>query len=196
MNIIPSGQHRTSTWSGGTTTELAIYPPSASYAARDFAWRLSTATVTVAESAFTSLPGFHRLLMVLEGEMYLEHEGYHQVTLLPFEQDSFSGSWLTHCAGTGRDFNLMLAEGWRGRLQAISLAGQDSIPASELMPDAVEALYCLSGQVLINLLLDGRELLLGEGDLLLVKAGQLASQKILITADSYTELIRASIWRE
>ena len=124
MNIITSGQHRTSTWSGGTTTELAMFPPCASYTARDFAWRLSTAVVTAPESTFTSLPGYHRLLMVLEGKMKLEHAGHHQVTLLPFEQDSFSGSWLTRCTGTGRDFNLMLADGWQGSLQAMRLEGK------------------------------------------------------------------------
>lgn len=34
-----------SRWSGGTTTQLAIFPPGASYADRDFLWRVSSAAV-------------------------------------------------------------------------------------------------------------------------------------------------------
>ena len=194
MNIFRSDQHRTSTWSGGTTTELAVFPASASYAARDFEWRMSTAVVNAGESTFTALPGYRRLLMVLDGQMQLTHEDHHQVTLLPFEQDSFSGSWLTCCSGTGRDFNLMLAAGWQGSLQAIDLVGQESVPASEVLPDAVEALYCFSGQVKV-VLPDGRELLLGEGDLLLLD-GQPASQQLQIIGHCSARLIRAIIWRE
>lgn len=155
--LIPKSAQKTSSWSGGTTTELAIFPEDASYAARNFQWRLSTALVTAAESTFTALPGWHRLLMVLNGSMQLTHADHHRVTLRPFEQDSFSGSWSTHCVGTGQDFNLMLAAGWQGRLQAISLADGEITGAMAgvtgamaLTYGATEAFYCYAGEAQVN----------------------------------------------
>ena len=47
----------TSNWSGGSTTEFYIYPPQSSYSQRDFAIRISSATVDVESSEFTLLPG-------------------------------------------------------------------------------------------------------------------------------------------
>ena len=31
-----------SRWSGGTTTQIALFPPESSYAGRDFLWRVSS----------------------------------------------------------------------------------------------------------------------------------------------------------
>ena len=52
--------YRTSCWSGGTTTEIFIWPEDADYAARRFAVRISSATVELEESDFTALPGVTR----------------------------------------------------------------------------------------------------------------------------------------
>lgn len=57
IKVITKEQQKTSTWSGGTTTQLAIYPEDADYGKRNFTWRLSSATVEAEESVFTSLPG-------------------------------------------------------------------------------------------------------------------------------------------
>lgn len=152
--LIPRAAQKTSAWSGGTTTELAIFPEDASYAARNFQWRLSTAIVTAEESTFTALPDWHRLLMVLAGSMQLTHAGHHQVTLQPFEQDSFSGNWSTHCVGQGQDFNLMLAAGWQGRLQAHTMAEGEKvyeIAISDGSDGSTEAFYCFAGQLKAHL---------------------------------------------
>lgn len=187
--LIPARQHRTSTWSGGTTTELAIYPPQASYAARDFKWRLSTAVVSAAESTFTSLPGYRRLLMVLDGEMRIEHAGEHQLTLRPFEQDSFRGSWLTKCIGTGRDFNLMLAAGWQGSLQAIRMTDNGVLIFEHPGKEATEGFYCLLGEVRF-VLSDGSEVTLRLGDLLLVQQ----SQEVGIAASGAGDFVHVRVW--
>ena len=42
---LTAADYRSSRWSGGTTTELAIAPAGADYGARDFLWRVSSATV-------------------------------------------------------------------------------------------------------------------------------------------------------
>lgn len=191
---MPANEQNISTWSGGTTTELAIYPPSASYSRRDFDWRLSTAVVTAPESTFTALPDWHRLLMVLSGQMRLNHSGHHQVTLSPLEQDSFSGSWLTRCTGTGQDFNLMLATGWQGRLQALQLEPSGSISFESLQPKATEAFYCFSGCA--QFLLPGTVgLSVRTSDFLLLESAQQANQRIRIKADAPSKIIHASIWQ-
>ena len=64
-----------SVWSGGTTTQLLIAPEGAHYAARDFLWRVSSATVELDESDFTPLPEYERLIATLRGGITLTHNG-------------------------------------------------------------------------------------------------------------------------
>lgn len=186
--LIPAAEQRTAAWSGGQTTELAIFPPGASYGRRDFQWRLSTAVVSVPESTFTALPGFQRLLMVLSGQMQLTHLGHHQSFLQPFDQDSFSGSWETICRGTGRDFNLMLASGWQGSLQARTLTSDLPFTIRPEHPAAVSAYYCLAGDAHLQLP-SGLELDLGPGDFLQVHSAG-------VRLHGPATVICACIWRE
>lgn len=115
--------HKTTAWSGGTTTELAIYPKAANYKQGNYLGRLSTATVDVEASLFSPLPGISRALLLLEGRMTLGHEGHYERELKPFDQDRFDGGWTTHSQGRGRDFNLMCALGAEGELAALVSAG-------------------------------------------------------------------------
>jgi environmental stress-induced protein Ves len=45
--IISRENQITDSWSGGTTTQLAIYPENSSYQQRNFLYRISTATVDI-----------------------------------------------------------------------------------------------------------------------------------------------------
>ncbi|HNR03775.1 MAG TPA: HutD family protein [Bacillota bacterium] len=107
IRIIRKSEGKVSTWSGGTTTQLYIYPENAVYADRNFRWRLSSAKVAADESTFTPLPGISRILMIIEGEVEIEHQGHHRTVLKAFEKDSFSGDWTTICKGKAADYNLM-----------------------------------------------------------------------------------------
>lgn len=42
VELVRQDQQYTSTWNGGTTTEIAIYPKNAAYSHRDFVWRISS----------------------------------------------------------------------------------------------------------------------------------------------------------
>lgn len=119
--IIRKDELRPAAWSGGETTQLAIYPAGASYADRNFLWRVSTATVDVEKSEFTPLPEVSRILMILEGEMRLVHDSSQTIALRRFEQDSFSGGTHTISIGRARDFNLMIKEGCTGTIEALEL---------------------------------------------------------------------------
>ena len=108
MEIIPFEELNTAEWSGGTTTQLYIFPKTADYKKMDFDFRISTATIEIEKSTFTKLPGVKRTLMVLDGTLELEHKGQYSTILEAFEKDSFSGDWDTTSGGMAEDFNLMI----------------------------------------------------------------------------------------
>lgn len=153
IEVIMKDEQNTSTWSGGTTTEITIYPKGASYRDRNFVWRLSSANVELEESTFTSLPGIWRYIMVIEGEMDLEHTGHHKTYLKPYEQDSFNGGWVTKSKGRAKDFNLMLTDGYKGKIEAIHVIEEASI--KEICPNQVscftQAIYCTEGEIEIEI---------------------------------------------
>ena len=112
IKIIPESDFRTTEWSGGTTTELFIWPEDGSYAERRFAVRISTALVELEESKFTPLPGVKRFITPLCPGFLLTVNGAEKE--LPYgEVLGFSGGDEVTCVGSGRDLNLMLkgAEG-------------------------------------------------------------------------------------
>ena len=117
---ITAQEANTTLWSGGATTEYFVYPPQASYAKRDFEIRISSATVEESPSTFTSLPGYHRLLMPLDAPMNLTFAGEREVLLKPLESTSFDGGIETISQGTCTDFGVMLSEKWQGQLVALT----------------------------------------------------------------------------
>lgn len=107
MKIISSKEQKRIHWSGGTSTELYIFPEESEFSERNFDFRISTATIEVENSEFTSLDGYFRKIIVLEGTLDLHHENHHSSSLKPFEQDSFSGDWKTTSVGKATDFNVI-----------------------------------------------------------------------------------------
>ncbi len=96
-------------WSGGSTTELFIWPEGADYGKREFTLRVSSARVDLEESDFTPLTGVTRYITPLSGGFTLTHPGVSPVVMGPLAQPyRFSGEIPTHCVGKATDFNLML----------------------------------------------------------------------------------------
>lgn len=134
---------KTTHWSGGTTTELYIFPEGANFSDRQFDFRLSIAIISIGESAFTPLSGVDRTLLLLEGELELIHEGHHRNKLMPLMQDSFKGDWSTKCLGTGTDFNLM-TQNCKGTISVFQ-------KNTELFHGSKHGcFYCLHGNTTIN----------------------------------------------
>ena len=112
--------YKTSVWSGGTTTELFIWPAGADYGKREFAFRISSATVDLEESDFTPLPGVTRYITPLTGGFTLTHPGETPIVMAPMDRPyRFSGEIATHCLGRATDFNLML-KGAAGEMRVCS----------------------------------------------------------------------------
>ena len=204
IEIIRKNQHKTSKWSGGTTTELYIYPVDSLYSHRNFKWRLSSAKVEVECSTFTSLPGVSRVIMIIEGQLLLEHEGHHSVMLSALQQDSFSGEWTTRSVGKVTDFNLMLAKGYKGRLGCIYFNKGESkdillcnnVNYAEKISGITEAFYIVKGDIEIDTGVKGKISLI-KGDLALVTRTdqEITSEfKINCSCKEETEIIKASIY--
>ena len=115
-HILPTN-YITTSWSGGTTTQLYLYPENSQYKNLDFLFRLSKATIEQNETYFTPLAGVKRSLMLLEGELTLIHEKQAPKELQRFEVDDFVGDWHTRSVGKAMDFNLMCREDAQGTLK-------------------------------------------------------------------------------
>jgi environmental stress-induced protein Ves len=200
--IIRKKDHKTSEWSGGTTTQLLIYPKEAVYSERNFKWRLSSAKVQIEESTFTHLPGISRIIMIIQGELLLKHEEHHSTVLKKFQQDSFSGEWNTKSYGKVTDFNLMMAEGCKGKLQTIIINKEECKEVllddlqSKNYSEMQEVFYCVNGGVEIceN---NGKSFKLSEGDLLSITKTPKESQDMLkfsSIGEQESQIIRANIY--
>lgn len=189
LSIIKSDSFITSKWSGGTTTELFIFPQTASYQKRDFKFRLSTATVEVEESTFTSLPGISRQIMILSGGIAISHKGKYTKQLNKFDIDEFSGDWETTSIGKCTDFNLMTKGTTRGNLNARLIEKGKSINLKLGANIDWLFIYIYSGEVKTNISNENYSVQMG--DLLAIK--EYTFQKIEITGLDNSELVIAEI---
>lgn len=165
-------------WSGGSTKQLYIFPEDASYAERNFQLRISTAKVEVPESTFTSLPGFSRKLMILEGEIDITHEHQYSKNLKPFEVDSFSGDWKTNAIGTCVDFNVMTSGTIKSELSSVEVLENESIQISGSEHWTELFVFPLDGR--INVKFDDQVIHLEKGNLFCLK--EFGDQNIVLSA--------------
>jgi environmental stress-induced protein Ves len=189
--ILNNQQFKISDWSGGTTTELYIFPADASYQERNFVFRLSTARVEIEKSEFTSLPGVTRKIMILDGEIRINHQNHYAKTLRKFDVDTFEGDWKTTSVGRCTDFNLMTTEKIKVDLTAVV------IEENQHLDYPVEAawnwvfIYLYSGQ--INIHLDHDFFTLNSGILLVIS--NVVSSVLQIKGVKRSELVFSKIKR-
>lgn len=149
-------QYSESRWSGGVTTQLAIWPENAKYADRDFLWRISSATVDLEQSEFTDLPDYERLIATLVGGIEINHDGGARIALKPYQIHTFDGAAKTCSWGKCVDFNLMMRKGaCSGRMEAVrAAAGEERIlPISNgetlfaYLPEGTGSLRCADEEI-------------------------------------------------
>ena len=196
IRIVQKGSQKTANWSGGTTTELFIYPPDASYESREFLFRISTAMCTQAESTFTNLPSTRRILMPLDENLRLQHAGRPPVDLAPGMCDVFSGEETTRSYGSCRDFNLMLRGAAQGSMDYKRLRAGERMFISA---PAFTGLYLWKGEaVLKDTAAASRPLPMKAGDFALLSYGTDAADNsscsVCITAEMDAVLAAAYIW--
>lgn len=176
FTIRTSKDFNTINWSGGTSTQLFIFPLTADYQLRNFDFRLSTAKVEVEESNFTSLPGVSRKIMILDGEISIKHEGHYTKQLKKFDVDEFEGDWKTSSVGKCIDFNLMTIGNTTGKLKAVSINKTQLIDYPLTCKWRWILIYVLSGK--ISFAPDANSIVLNQGDLLIIDQNETASMKI------------------
>lgn len=200
--IIKKQELTTAQWSGGTTTQLALFPADADYAKRNFTWRVSSATVEVEESEFTALPGVLRCLMILDGTLHLKHEGHYETTLEKFGQDNFLGEWKTVSRGRVTDFNLMTTSG-EGRVQVLELKPAavtevSLLPVVQEWASVSELFYFRSDEVVVTLPDSSRSTMCC-GDVLVThntKSDMQMQIEMLNASGVKAEVIRAVIYHD
>ncbi|MEF2734872.1 MAG: HutD family protein [Blautia sp.] len=138
---------QTSRWSGGSTTELYLYPEDGSYKEGNFQCRISSAVVEVEQSEFTSLPGVKRYLSIFEGNLEMIHGETEKVRLKPYEVDCFDGGTSTVSFGQVTDFNLMLKNGAEGKMETACLKKGEKISLKPENGEQILAVYVKCGGV-------------------------------------------------
>ena len=185
-----------STWSGGTTTQVAIAPEGAVYADRDFIYRVSSATVDLEVSDFTALPDYNRLISTLQGSIDVTHNGGEVIKLSPYGVHAFDGGWETRSVGKCRDFNLMMRKGvCGGHMAAVTVAAD--APAEVAMEEAAKAyahvdayLFCGEGEAVVEA--DGETIALQAFESVAVKDA--ADVKLKISTASAAKLMLVEAW--
>lgn len=149
MKIVTEADFLISDWSGGTTTQLFIFPEGTTLAGRDFDWRISSAVIQTEESDFTPFDGYERILIPLKGKLEMEHQtpnGVIRQNVNQFELARFSGSWPTKGKGKLTDFNLIFRPNYHPKVQ-ISYFKEETQMSLE---ETTMVLYLLTGSVAIN----------------------------------------------
>ncbi|MCZ4695687.1 hypothetical protein DWB61_12970 [Ancylomarina euxinus] len=166
FSIISADKFNTINWSGGTSTQLYIYPETADYGLRNFNFRLSTAKVEVEKSEFTSLPGVSRKIMILDGQIEISHKNHYKKELKAFDVDEFEGDWQTSSIGTCTDFNLMTRGETKGELSSLALSKNQTKDFSITDRQSKIILYLHFGKIAFN---DERDnYILNQGELLIM----------------------------
>lgn len=167
FQIIRKSEQLQTSWAGGTTVQLAIHPQDASLAARNFYWRLSSATVNQG-GAFSEFRGYSRWLGLRQGAGMVLNVDNQQMQLKSAQQMlCFSGDAKTSAeliAGAVVDINLILAAGWQGGLQTFTLQPQQLL--RPVVPTVAQEflIYVDAGQLAFELA--DQEIMLTAGDLI------------------------------
>ena len=180
VTLLRVNDFQVSDWSGGKTKQLYLSPPTGHYGKREFDYRLSTATVELAESQFSDLSGFHRILMSLDHTLHLHNASRQEETVLaPFTPYVFEGSDSITSRGTCTDFNLIYSDHYQGQMLAIS-------DREELSQDeTIQFIYALSDLMVTGTGLSS--LNLETGQLLIVeKETQETELQIMFSSDQPT----------
>lgn len=132
---------------GGTTQEIACWPPGAGLS--EFGWRVSIATIA-APGPFSVFADIDRSIMLLEGEgvRLRSRDGRIDHRLdLPHRPFAFAGDVEIDCTlqgGASSDFNVMTRRGqWRAEVQVLD-------GAAEIAPALHGVLLALRGDWRLN----------------------------------------------
>ena len=167
VSVLTSDNFKPTNWSGGTTTELYIFPNGANFSNRDFGFRLSTATVELESSDFTPLPGFHRDLLILEGAMSLTFNGESTQELAKFDVATFEGDWKTTSKGICSDFNVMTNDDFEADVFGVTLTKSELTHVE--LEDQAHWLFIYNLSRPITIIVGSKNFTIGAMELLIIE---------------------------
>lgn len=139
-----------SEWSGGTTSQIFIYPDGASLAERDFYFRISSAGIETEKSDFSKFDGYHRFFTPLNSGVEISSDGNAPEKINPLELLHFDGASETSALGKCIDFNLIYKKGLKANLTVATYAKMELISYSPFPSSDFLLIYCWSGGFEIN----------------------------------------------
>ena len=147
-------------WSGGTSTQLVIYPSESDLSKQNFEFRISTASIDVEESQFTQFFSHKRIICSLLNPITLIHSDSQPFYLTPFVPYSFDGWMKTKCVGKTIDFNVVFNDGWDASIKVYQIDSMIDMDYIQSYSD-LTYLFQVKGESFINtFLLEESELLL------------------------------------
>ncbi|WP_029453548.1 HutD family protein [Clostridium algidicarnis] len=198
INVITKENQITKRWSGGTTTEICIFPKDSNYEDRNFIWRISSANVESEESNFTYLKNIWREIMILDGNIKLIHNDETSINLGKFEKHSFSGQWETRSYGKVTDFNLMVSEKANGNISYIRLNEHTmsefslNIKNKRNHKNLSYGFYCYEGN--IKVCLDNKSFTLNKNDFFLINLKKgFGSMSLINESDNIAHIVKVKI---
>ena len=181
-------------WAAGTTSELFIWPNQTSFEARDFDFRISTATVEQAETTFTKFNGYSRELMILAGKLQIHHENLYSKTLNTFDVDSFEGDWDTKAEGMVTDFNIIYRGKVLAKLESNALEIEQIHKEEVVTKNSVTLIYIWEGAISMTNLEDKNTTAnLAKGDCMILQYDQ-SPESIALQCIQQARIIVARIW--
>lgn len=156
FTLLKSTDHRVMPWAngGGKTTEIALWPPHATLAERNFNWRISIAHVAE-DGPFSRLDGYERILTVISGNGITLDAGDRGVFSLGglWEQARFQGDWALDGRlhdGPIDDLNVMVRrDRCRATVEVVILDQGD--PSRHIVGhEAATAMIALKGVVTVE----------------------------------------------
>ena len=180
---------QSNSWTGGKTTELAIYPEGAGYKNLDFLFRISTATIETESSTFSHLPGVSRVLMLLDGTLEIQHKDRYKKTLCKFDCDHFSGEWETSSLGKAIDFNIMTRG--KARAHAFGIHLEEKTNQEHMVVSDVTGVFLISGKIYCSW--SSEKIEMRSGDMLLIQK-QATEESFCLFASEAADLAFAQIF--
>lgn len=107
IKIISKNDITPSIWDGGKTYEYVISPADSTYAARDFDFRISSASIEQTPSNFTNFQGYQRYLVMLDNGLKIKRNGIEEA-YSKNEIFEFNSADDIQSFSLGTDFNLMV----------------------------------------------------------------------------------------
>ena len=147
-------------WSGGTSTQLVIYPSESDLLKQNFEFRISTASIDVEESQFTQFFLHKRIICSLQNPITLIHSEIQPFYLTPLVPYSFDRGMTTKCIGKTIDFNVIFNDSWDASIKVYQIDSMIDMAYIQSYSD-LTYFFQVQGESFINaILLEESELML------------------------------------